>query len=123
MTPRAVEDYVLLVYKACSHYDAQGPCGICWQKGFLAYAAEQVAQALRCIHCGDTAEPKADVRPICEDCFAVHVAQARAEEREACAKIADAHMPSRADPIGPLHGAGMALAVEWIAAAIRARRG
>ena len=43
--PHSVEDYVLLVYKACNHYDPQGPCGVCWQKGFLAYAAAQVAQA------------------------------------------------------------------------------
>jgi hypothetical protein len=40
-----IVDAVLTVYKTCSHYDAQGPCGICWQTAFAAYAAEQVAQA------------------------------------------------------------------------------
>ncbi len=42
-------------------------------------------------------------------------------EREACAKIADGHMPNGPDPIGPLHGAGRAFAAKNISVVIRQR--
>jgi hypothetical protein len=56
-----------------------------------------------------------------EDYIADAIDEAVAEEREACAVIADGCKPAGRDPIGPLHGAGMAFAAEHIAGRIRAR--
>ena len=113
--PRPVEDYVLLVYKACNHYDPQGPCGICWQKGFLAYAAEQVAQARQerqdeLLHEWSMALKAIVPKPNewrQSYPFEEALREVVAQEREACAQIADA-------AYGTLTGRA-------IAAAIRAR--
>ncbi len=51
--------------------------------------------------------------------FARAIAQARAEEREACAEVCEAIYCT--DSPGPLFSGGVAQAAEWCAAAIRRR--
>ena len=60
--------------------------------------------------------------PMAEPCeLAQMIDDAIETEREACAKIADATIPTAPDPIGPLRGAGIHDAAKHIAWQIRAR--